>query len=329
MTDATGGYPAGKQDAWCGWHGDTRSGKVYSVGQGGHNDYHGNEVNVIDLAQNVPAWSQLVAPTSGANVTSNQDYYADGKPCSIHGYHTAVMIESLNRALRFPGGSRSTIGFPTRSITSFNLETGAYDGAATWSALTYPFFPGAGEAAYAKHPTNENVYAWMSNGYFGRWNMGLPGTWTSLLAPPSTPAAYYTAGACDPSRNHVLWLGGGLSGNVCHRYDITGNTLTRITLTGTDISGSAAGCGLVYVAATDRYYACVPSSGGSSLYVITPNSGTSWACSPVSTTGGGSIPSTSGNSAFAPYTKFLYLPTLGGCAFGPRWGHNVHFLRLH
>lgn len=334
LAPATGGITPsfGKQDSWCGWHVDTRTNDVYSVAQGGHGDYLGNEVNRIRLSADAPAWTELVPSSAAGAVTASGGYYSDGKPSSRHGYHTGVFIESINRAMLFPGSGTSTQGFSNAAIQSFNSATGAYDPASVWSGLSYPFggvFTGSG--TYTKHPTTETVYAWIYNTGIFRWNVGTPGSWTQLVGSTGTNAPFYSAAAVDPTRGtngagQVLWLGGGdTNGSIRHVLDLGTNTLTQITLTGTNIA-TQQGMGLVYVQATDRYYACTASAGGSSVYVITPGT---WACSLLATTGGTAITSTTGNSAWAPFTKFLYLPLLGGVVFGPRWGSNLWFLRLH
>ena len=115
--------PQGKQDAWCGWSIDTRTSKVYSRAQGGHDDYHGNEVNVIDLSVDAPAFSQLIAPTSSGSVTSTSLYYSDGKPASQHGYYGEHCIESLDRLLGFPGGAISTSGQASQEVVAFNISS--------------------------------------------------------------------------------------------------------------------------------------------------------------------------------------------------------------
>ena len=120
---------------------------------------------------------------------------------------------------------------------------------------------------------------------------------------------------------------------MCCVIDLGTYTRREITLTGTDISAAAyrRGFSLNYVPATDKYYATVPSTGGSSVYVITPNSGSSWACSLLATTGGSGIPETIGidNGAVYPYGKTVYSP-LSGCLIQfLRYGHNVWALKLH
>lgn len=321
-----GTAPQGKQDAWCGWHAKPATSEVFSVGQGGHDDYHGDEVNRINFAADAPAWSQLVAPL--APPAGNGDYNNAGRPSSRHGYHTAVYSAQLDRALLMPGAARSTDGFATSTIAAFNVATGTYDSAATWSGSGMPVAAGTGPCSYAIDPATGNVYAWINNAAVLRWNSGLPGSWTTLISNPSNPAANYTAAAFDTTRNQVLFLGGGLGGNMRRRYDVAGNSEATITLTGTDISTSD-GLGLVYCETTDRYYACVPGNGAAQVYVITPNSGTSWACALLSTTGTAPSADTSSNSAYAPFTKFQYLPALGMLVFSPRWGMNVFALRIH
>lgn len=319
--------PQGKQDAWIGWHIDTRTSKVYSVANGGHDDYHGNEVNVVDLTQNAPAWTQLVAPTASANVTVANAYYADGKPASRHSYNSQVFIESIDRALMFPGGSISTQGFPvTASIAAFSIQSGVYDSQTTWAGGG-TLNVGIGTSTFVKHPTTEVVYGLLANLSIVRWNVGIPGSYTTLLSnPPTNP--YYTAAAVDPTRGaggRILFLGQGLGSAQSFVYDIAANSLTSVTLSDTSLATSG-GLGLVYVPAIDRFIAR-KDGGGATVYSIHPST---WAVTTLSTTGNGaSIPSGGGGSGGAPFTKFLYVPALGGVVFGPRWTANLWFLRLH
>lgn len=335
------GVSSGKQDAWCGWHVDPRSSIVYSVGQGGHADYSGNEVNALDLTADAPAWSQVLASSASSAVTFDGEYYSDGKPSAVHGYHTAVFIESLDRCVRMWGGSRATSGNPiVGGIQAFNISTGAYDVSSTWTGSACPEAGlGGNNGAYAKHPTTEDVICWLYNGRISKWAPGLPGTISTLLSSPPNPAPSGTAAAIDPTRGTstagvAFFLGGGSGGTMCHKYDL-GSPSTNpvaITLTGTDISAtSRAGFGLIYVEATDKFYARVSGAAGSLVYEITPTAGTSWACSLLTTSGGGSLTETVGNGAggASPYTKFLYVPAYGCAVFSPRWGDNVWALKLH
>jgi hypothetical protein len=98
--------------AWVGWSIDQRTSKVYSVSNGGHDNYWGNEVDVCDLEQNAPAWIEMLTSSAQVDVTLNSDHYSDGRPASRHSYHTQQFIESLNRAVMVGVGSKSKSGNP-------------------------------------------------------------------------------------------------------------------------------------------------------------------------------------------------------------------------
>lgn len=324
-----GAATSGKQDAWAGWHIDQRTGTVYSVGQGGHDDYWGNEVDKLALHTNTPAWAEVLAGTATGNVTFDADYYSDGKPASHHGYYGAVYIERLNKALRMFGGSRSKSGNPTQRISAFNTLTGAYDIESTWSSPSPPTLVGANSATFAKHPYTEKVYCWFYNAAICVWDPASPTSLTTLISNPSNPAAADTAAAVDPMFNQVFFLGGGAGGTMCRAYDIATNAVRTITLTGTDISGGV-GTGMFWCDALRKFVVALRTSGGPSIYTITPDASSSWACAALSTTGGGSLPATNdAGGAQGPRTKWLYSPRHGHAIFGPRWGSNVWRLKLH
>ena len=68
--------PSSKVDAWTSFALDPRDSKVYSVAGGGHDDYGGNEVDMLALETATPAWTQTLAPTPNAMCSS---YYAGGQ----------------------------------------------------------------------------------------------------------------------------------------------------------------------------------------------------------------------------------------------------------
>lgn len=330
------GASSGKQDAWCGWGIVPDTSCVYTVGQGGHGDYSGNEIDKLDITVNVPAWVQIVASSSSSVVTEDDDYYSDGKPASVHGYHTTVYSPDLGKMLRFPGGSRATLGNPQQTITAFNVNAGTWDSAATWTGTEWylpgsPSTLGSKNGAYAIHPTTGKVYCWFYNAKFCVWDPASPNGFTTLIAFPSGQAPASTAAAIDPTRETAFFLGGGSDDTMCSAYDISTNELRTITLTGTDIVSQATGCGMFYCAALDKFIVRLQeTSGGGAIYAITPTTGSSWNCSLISTTGGGSIPATTSlGGADRPYTKFLYAPNLGVAIYGPRWSANVWALKLH
>jgi len=84
---------------------DTRDSTLYSVANGGHTDYSGNEANAIRLSDNAPAWVERRAPSSSVGA-GEQMYYPDGRPTSRHTYYSQWMIEARNRVMTFGVGSR-------------------------------------------------------------------------------------------------------------------------------------------------------------------------------------------------------------------------------
>lgn len=335
---------SGKQDAWVGYVVNPLAGKIYSPGQGGHADYHGNEFDELDLNADAPAWTQILASSSESAVTASpaySAYYSDGRPSSVHGYYTGEYIPSLNRVMRFWGGSSSDSGNPMQEFTAFNLNTNQWDAQSVWSSMTLPVgvSVSANAYAYALHPDTEEVFMWLYNNKVVKWTPGLPGSLSTVIASPSNPAVGATAAAIDPSRGDggtMFMLGGGavVDGNlqvVCHALDIATATRRAITLTGTDISSSATGCGMFWCPTLDMYIVRIrETSGGGAVYGITPTTGSSWACAALSTTDGSSIAAT--NDALggdAPFTKFLYVPTLGVAVYAPRFSSNLWALKLH
>ena len=76
--------PTSKVDTWVGFAIDTRDSSVYSVANGGHHDYAGNEVNRIQLLDSAPKWTEPRASTPSTQTTESTAYYADGRHTSRH-----------------------------------------------------------------------------------------------------------------------------------------------------------------------------------------------------------------------------------------------------
>jgi hypothetical protein len=106
----------------------------------------------------------------------------------------------------------------------------------------------------------------------------------------------------------------------CFTYDLTGNTTTDRTLSGSGISTATEYIGMDYVAALDRFIVRLPGS-GTTLYLIDP---ATFAYTTLSTSGGDSIPTDN-----KPMNKFRYVPLLKGCVFVPSYTGNAWFVRVH
>jgi len=313
--------------AWTSFVVDTRTSKVYSLANGGHNNYAGNEVDMLDLEAPVPAWRELIPPTPSAQVTGCQSYYADGRPTSRHSYYGITLNEFNDRIMLFAGAHWCQGGGFHSAISSYNIT------ANTWSpSNTHGSVPGvisAGVAAYTLNPLTGDVYASLG-GSFGRWNRasGPNGTFTTLNPTGSAPAGEESASAMDTTRppganpiGRILIVGG--NNNDRHLYTISTNSFTAITLNGANaanISG-ADKAGMAYVEAIDRYLMRLGGAGGA-VYGINPST---FEVTAFATTNGASIPSTQSG----PYNKFRYVPRLRGFIYVPSYSGNAWFLRVH
>jgi hypothetical protein len=308
--------PQSKIIAWTSFVADSRTSKVYSVANGGHSDYSGNEVDVLDLERDQPEWTERLEPTPSNQLTDCEAYYADGRPASRHTYYGATLDEFNDRIMLFGGALSCGGGGFFSPISSYNIGANAYSPSATHGDL-----PGAFQtiSAYALNPSNGNVYA-CCNGAFGRWNPS-SNTFTSLNPSGSHPAGYQTMSAFDTTRNRILFLGGDF--NDHHLYTVSSNAWTMVTLSGanaSDVSGAGAAA-MVYVSAIDRYLVRLDQAGGT-VYQVHP---TTFEVTTFTTTGGGSVPSTENG----PYNKFLYVPRLRGAVYVPAYDGNAWFLRIH
>jgi hypothetical protein len=309
--------PQSKIIAWTSFVVDTRTSKVYSLANGGHSDYAGNEVDVLDLEVAQPAWSQILAPTPNAQLTNCQSYYADGRPAARHSYYGVTLNEINDRFMLFGGVNWCVNGGFFTAISSYNI------GANSWSAsTTHGSLPGgfAGVAAYSVDPATGDVYGFHNFNY-GRWNRSTSGdSFTTLNPTGNGPGGNGAMSAMDTARGRILIVG---SGSDHHLYTKSSNSFTSITLTGpnaADVSGGS-GDAMVYVPAIDRYLVRRGGAGGT-VYQIHPST---FDVTTFATTDGVSIPSTQNG----PYNKFLYVPRLRGCVYVPSYSGNAWFLRVH
>lgn len=309
--------PSSKVDAWCSFALDTRSNKLYSAAGGGHLDYAGNEVDVLDLSQDSPAWSELRAPTAAGSVVSNSAYYSDGRPSARHTYYGVVVCEQNDELLVFGGNMYGSSGALTDDVAAFDLLT------SDWKADgTRPNMP-AGVTTLQGHatcvdPSTGDVYV-IANEMIQRWTRST-NTWSERVSQYDAPYGYEAMSAFDSTRNRILVIGG--AADVTELYTLSGDAMSLPTLTGSAASiDTQGGAGMQYVAAIDKYLVRLAGSGGT-VYQVDASS---WDVSTFTTSGGASVPATSNG----PYNKFLYVPALSGCVYVPSYTGNAWFLRVH
>jgi hypothetical protein len=311
--------PLSKVYAWTSFVVDTRTSKVYSVANGGHQDYAGNEVDTLDLERDQPVWSQVLAPTPNASIPpldACQSYYNDGRPAARHTYYGVTLNEFDDRIMLFGGVHWCGPGSSTNTISSYNIGTNSYNGAGTHPDLSNVFRQPS--IATALNPLTGDVYVSRS-GELGVWNRS-SNTFTLKDPSGSAPFGYLSMSAFDTARGRFLVLGGESSDR--HLYTISTDAWTQITLSGPAAANVMGhGRAMVYVAAIDRFLVRGGSSGGT-VYQINP---ATFEVTTLATTNGSSVPSTQNG----PYNKFLYVPRLGGAVYVPSYTGNAWFLRIH
>jgi len=303
--------------AWTSFVVDSRTSKVYSVANGGHQDYAGNEVDMLDLERAQPVWSQLLTPTPDAQLTNCQPFYADGSPTARHTYYGATLNQFNDRIMLFGGVWWCTGGGFFGGVSSYNIAANSYNGAGTHPNLVDPFVV---MPAVSLNPLTGDVY-FAGSGQLGRWNRST-NTFTANLSPTGSGAAGGgTMSAFDTARGRILFLGG--NGLDHHVYTLASNAWSTITVTGANAANvsSLQQAALVYVPTLDVYLVRDGSSGGA-VYQINP---TTFVATPFTTTGGTAIPPTLNG----PFNKFLYVPRLQGAVYVPSPNGNAWFLRLH
>jgi hypothetical protein len=306
---------ASKVIAWTSFVVDTRTSKVYSVANGGHYDYAGNEVDVLDLESSPPAWSQRLGPSPNAQLSECESYYADGRPTSRHSYWGVTLDTFDDRIMLFGGANWCAAGGFHDAISSYDIGSNVYTAASTHPDLPSPFWL---LPSIAQDPSTGDVYV-IKNKEIGRWARS--SNTFATLDTTGEGAWGYTMAAFDTRRGRVFVLGGDDGDN--HIYTVSSKAWTLATLTGPNVSSvaSATQGGMFYLPTLDRYLVRRDDAGGT-VYQV---DGATFGVTTLPTSGGAEIPSTQNG----PYNKFLYVPRLGGAVYVPTYGGNAWFLKLH
>jgi hypothetical protein len=308
--------PAAKVAAWTGFAVDTRDSSIYSVANGGHMDYAGNEINRIRLSDATPRWSEPRPATPTSQVVMNASHYADGRPTSRHTYYGTVVNESRNRAMVF-SGARWGDGASLFNLDGFNLASNDWDSARTYPDAPSSYVGSANGQATVGHRATGDVYAFANYNVL-RWS-NASNSWSRLLA--NAPMyGQYAASAVDTRRNRIFVVGG--NGDDHAIYDIASNTAQNVTLTGPNAGAlSGDGNGMVYDPNLDAYLLRTAGA-GSTVYRINAQT---FSVDTLPTTAGSGVPA----AANGVWTRFLYLPQLKGIAYFPTYDGNFWFLRTN
>ena len=359
-----GSAEACRVNNWNGFALDTRSNKVWGLGNGGHGDYFGNEVMVLDLNADAPEWVEWLAPTaySAAFVTASypaspRHYDNSARLTGQHSYFNHQMIEAHDRVVRVYSGSVSSgpgTGFSTMDGFDVTVAQGVNG---TDASFVYPVVDAGDTDPYnfdtqgpatCKDPSTEAIYLFKDSAACRKFtpsvggpdgSAGSGGSWSTIgSAPASGFTGYLAASAFDSSRGRILVASCAYphasNDTRFWTFDTSDNSYTERTLTGTpaaDLVAASASPGMVYVPSLDAYLMRLHGSGGT-VYKINAST---WAVTTISTTGGGSVPATAelAGDSYATYenvySKWLYVPSLGVVMYYPQYTSNVWALRVH
>lgn len=325
LPNPQGNGPSYKLYAWTGYAWDFNKSKAYSVAQGGHGNYSGNEVDMLDLSRDWPLWDELRAAyaTPPNNPNTNYTYYAANEPSSRHGYMQMCVHHGQQKVYQM-GGSVWNLGNGTTDTYSYDIAANTYSAESGNSDMP----AGSLNLTCCQDPSTDNLYLFGGTGSGDvkwRWNAS-NNTFTVLSPSPNDAGSIYQSTCAFDSTRREILIVGGPDGDFL--YDVDANTFDEITLTGskaTQVSGVGNGAAMSYVPDLDVYIVRDNVSGGT-IYQVTP---VTWACEEISTTGGSSIPAVNGEYQ-GHFTKGMYLPNLGGFYLtGGAYTASGWFLKLH
>lgn len=318
--------PRSKVDAWTSFVVDSNTSVVYSVANGGHKDYSGNEVDALELEHDPPRWVERLAPTPAAQV-QEADHYLDGRPAARHTYYGVTFDEAAGRIMLFSGARWSSSGAASNSVDSYSVAGNSWSPAGTHPDVpshlnSYPL------AAFAYVPGPGDVYAF-GNYDVLKWQKS-SNTWVTITPVGAAVWGYGAASAYDTLRDRILLLGGQVNEHA--QYSVGNQHFDAVTVTpkdpgsAADVSGAAAVLAanqaqLLYVPAIDKFLWRGADAGGGVLQVDP----VTFAVTPFVTAGGGAVPSVPNG----PFRKFLYVPRLHGCVYVPAYQSSAWFVRVH
>jgi hypothetical protein len=259
---ATG--PSSKISAWCG-AGYSRLRRAYIIAAaGGHGDYANNEVNVIRLGRNAPAWEEVLA-SSPVSAMRNGVVYEDGRRSATHSYWGTQYIERLDRTFLFQCyGTDSSdpriAGLPSsypasNYIMAFSHAAGDWDPPDRWAR-----WPNAGVDAWFGAFGCQNVLtgtAYVASQFDGgtlrKFDPDL-NSWSAVMQLENTS---FCAQAVDPARERVLQVGS-YDGTLGPRViDLKAKAYAAVSFTGLGAAAltlEGAGAGMVFDELNDCFY---------------------------------------------------------------------------
>lgn len=315
-------------NAWNGLAANRNKNRLYSVGNGGHADYAGNEAYVIDLSRDSPEWKILSEPTpkedikpSNASKGIFHDYYLDGRPSSTHTYYALNFLATRNAVFKFGAGSLWGTGNEANWKTdAFSLESNDWQAAGTWPDVVPDSRKSVIAASTCLDPSTEEVY--VAAPTLRRFDPRSGSFEVLSRWPMNSSAVYARACAVDTKRRRIVYFGDAYSvpqGGMY--YDIGQKRFAKITFSGNGVEAITKKDHNFawYEPQLDKFLLKTRARGD--VYSIDPETFT---VTKVTTIGGDALP-----DAYAGVqSRWQRLPRLAGYAYYPRHGADVWFLPI-
>ncbi len=289
---------------------------------GGHGDGLDNRVVSLDLSADAPSWTVRKAASSTTAADQDLAYYADGAPASRHCYWQTQYSPERSRVFLFGLKSTYPSAVDFNKVDGFDLDTNAWDAAGTWTDVA------SREAVQTIDHDTGDMYGVVNTSIY-KWTQS---TATQALLKNFLSNNFARICAWDPVRSQLFSIGFGNGRDsdatktlAAYKIAADGQTRTAITFNSsaayTQYSDIAPwGHALEYDPDNDRFliYSGGLGVGGlvddpDAIYVVTPNSGSTWDMS-LLTLGAGSV-APAGISAAGVLNKFRYVPALKGFVY--------------
>jgi hypothetical protein len=307
--------------AYSGFAFNEQTNEILIAAAGGHGDSSDNRVVSLRLSADAPSWTLRMAPST--TIQFDVPYYPDGKPISRHLYSSSHFVPQLNRVMLFGVTGAAGNAYSFNNVDGFNPDTNTWDPAGTWAAT-----PNGERGSVMVRATGE---VW-TNG-LSRWSP-VTRTWTHPITTRTDALIRYPI-AHDALRNQLFSLnwGDGIGFSTQAMFatvvPCSGSVQSNLTFR----PGAALDSFLVdkptysamdYDPDNDRFlFYCGQGAGAGRIYVIKPNSSTTWDMSFLATTG--ALPPATLSDGV--HNRFRYVPALKGFLLMPKATSNLFFIR--
>lgn len=303
--------------------------KLYLVRDGGHEDYPGNdgtiggnEVVVVDLADDVPAWALDRAASTDVYTADGNPYFSDGSPKPAHNYWGSLPDPDGNVLQLYTSFTAGGESYPASNRYNTGSKTFAAAGTIADAPGRFTTVDTSTGCLWGTTADDMHCYDPSTN------------TYTTVHSPGigiTQPLVY------DPANDDFIafgWGDGQASGTAQTNFLKVSKTGSQTAVT---INSSAAFTAWEAIEAiyhsvikdpsVDRWLIFSPiGNAGTSgaIYTLTPGSGSSYDMAVLATTGADLPPCNVDGSN----NRFQYVPSLNGIVYMANAVDNVMFLRL-